>query len=329
MAARVSTRFDFTTSREYRPESRDFAGSADPLNAFERIECISVMLRVRANDHSLAALVAHVVGLREDSIQGSDSAPMRACKRLFVPAQGGLIVAPLATTEFYLSAGRGFSQRRFARRRSSGGCRRGGRTAHRAPRRREIGVRQQLAAGCRSTMALFSFGRPVRDELTIRMPGRIPRDRPVGGADSKLMSLSGCGVAGTLRQLFGGSCAIQDTVRRRYGTRRADTCRTRQFATGSFAAYVKDLGAWGGGCNTATRCLSPVLDGAVRGYRLWRVERRIFTTVQGGGSSRSGSTTSQTEGQRRGVLYVDRLPGGAARGAADIHNSSVGAISAR
>jgi len=161
-----------------------------------------------------------VVGLREDRIQGSDSGtnPGEASASLFQP-KASLIVTPLATTELYLSAGRGFhsDDLRGVNQAALTGV--AGAPLIARQDGAEIGIRQQVGRRLAITLALFSLD--AQSETTYD---------PDAGQDSAgpasrrrgfraQCHLPGRGVARALRQLFGGSFALQDAVRRWHGAR--------------------------------------------------------------------------------------------------------------
>ena len=131
--------------------------SADPRNVFEkdRVHLADVAAYAQATTHWQSWLRT-VLGLREDSIRGSDSGTNagNASASLFQP-KASVIVTPLATTEFYLSAGRGFhsDDLRGVNRAAIAGV--AGAPLIARQDGEEIGVRQQVGRRLAVTMALF------------------------------------------------------------------------------------------------------------------------------------------------------------------------------
>jgi len=329
----VSTRFDFNDVSRVPARNRvTLPASADPLNAFERdrVHLSDVAAYVQTTTHWQPWLRT-VVGLREDSIQGSDSGTNagNANASLFQP-KASLIVAPLATTEFYLSAGRGFHSDDLRGVDQAAVAGAAGAPLIARQDGEEIGVRQQLGRRLSVTMALFSLD--AQSETTYD---------PDAGQDSagpasrrRGFELNVTYQAAAWLELYGSYSADHARFKTPFDDGTGHVGRylpNAPFATGSFAAYVKDLGAWGGGLQYRYLGAYPLSsDGAVRGsgYGEWNGD--IHYGFRGGWQLALGVyNITNKKANAVEFWYVDRLPGEPAGGAADIHIHPLEPISAR
>jgi outer membrane receptor protein involved in Fe transport len=103
------------------------------------------------------------------------------------------------------------------------------------------------------------------------------------------------------------------------------------FATGSFAAYVKDLGAWSGGLQYRYLGAYPLSsDGAVRGSGYGEWDGDIRYALAGGWKLGLGVyNITNKRANAAEFWYVDRLPGEPRAGAADMHLHPLEPVSAR
>ena len=93
------------------------------------------------------------------------------------------------------------------------------------------------------------------------------------------------------------------------------------FATGSLTAYVTNLGAWSGGLQLRYLGAYPLSsDDAVRGsgYHEWNAD--VHYALSGGWAAAIGAyNLLNTKANAMEYWYVDRLPGEAAGGVANVH----------
>jgi outer membrane receptor protein involved in Fe transport len=329
----VSTRFDFNeVSRVPTLNRVALPASADPLNVFEqdRVRLGHVAGYVQATTHWRSWLRT-VVGLREDSITGSDTGtnPGNANASLFQP-KASLIVTPLATTEFYLSAGRGFhsDDLRGVNQATASGV--AGAPLIARQDGEEIGVRQQVGRRLAVTLALFSLD--AQSETTYD---------PDAGQDSagpasrrRGFELNVTYQAAAWLELYGSYSADHARFKTPFndGTGHVgEYLPNAPFATGSFAAYVKDLGAWSGGLQYRYLGAYPLSsDGAVRGsgYGEWDGDIR-YALASGWKLALGVYNITNKRANAAEFWYVDRLPGEPGAGAADIHLHPLEPTSAR
>ncbi|HEY2634301.1 MAG TPA: TonB-dependent receptor [Steroidobacteraceae bacterium] len=319
----VSTRFDFNDVSRVPTRSRvTLPASADPLDFFEkdRVHLSDVAAYAQLTTHWLPWLRT-VVGLREDRIQGSGSGtnPGEASASLFQP-KASLIVTPLATTEFYLSAGRGFhsDDLRGVNQAALTGV--AGAPLIARQDGAEIGVRQQVGRRLAITLALFSLD--AQSETTYD---------PDAGQDSagpasrrRGFELNVTYQAATWLELYASYSADHARFKTPFddGTGHVgEYLPNAPFATGSFAAYVKGPDAWSGGLQYRYLGAYPLsADGAVRGsgYGEWDGDIR-YAFESGWNLALGVYNIMNTKANAAEFWYIDRLPGEPAAGVADIH----------
>jgi outer membrane receptor protein involved in Fe transport len=331
--AGVSTRFDFNdVSRVPTLDRMTLPASADPLNVFEqdRVHLRDVAAYVQMTTHWQAWLRT-VVGLREDGIQGSDTGtnPGDASASLFQP-KASLIVTPLATTEFYLSAGRGFHSDDLRGVNQAAITGAAGAPLIARQDGEEIGVRQQVGRQLAITLALFSLD--AQSETTYDPD--VGQDSAGPASRRRGFELNITYQAASWLELYGSYSADHARFKTPFddGTGHVgEYLPNAPFATGSFAAYVKDLGAWSGGLQYRYLGAYPLSsDGAVRGsgYGEWNGDIRYAF----GGRWKLALGVYNITNKKANAAefwYVDRLPGEPAAGAADIHVHPLEPISAR
>jgi len=331
--AGVSTRFDFNdVSRVPTLNRVTLPASADPRDVFEqdRVHLSDVAVYAQATTHWRSWLRS-VVGLREDSIQGGDRGTNagRASASLFQP-KASLIVTPSATTEFYLSAGRGFhsDDLRGVNQAAIAGA--AGAPLIARQDGEEIGVRQVVGRRLAITMALFSLD--AQSETTYD---------PDAGQDSagpasrrRGFELNVTYQAAAWLELYGSYSADHARFKTPFDD---GTGHVGQYlpnapsATGSFAAYVKNLGAWSGGLQYRYLGAYPLSsDGAVRGsgYGEWNGDIR-YGFRDGWQLALGVYNITNKRANAAEFWYVDRLPGEPTGGTADIHIHPLEPTSAR
>jgi len=328
------TRYDFVTvSRTPSKDAAPIPAADDPLGYSERdrVRLGSNALYVQSTTH-WSDWFRTVLGLRDDYQYGSDvgTNPGTASRNILEP-KGSLIFKPLDTTEFYVSAGRGFHSddlRGVNQARISG--------VEGAPliatqMGEEIGLRQELFdRKIAMTLALFNLDAQSETEYD-----------PDVGQDT----------AGPASRRYGYELNMTYQALRwleLYGTFSQDHSRFKTpfddgtghvgiympndpLATGSLAAYVKNAGPWSG--SLALRYLGAYplsSDNAVKGsgYHEWNSDVRY--AFSGGWSAAVGIyNILNTRANAMEYWYVDRLPGEPAGGVADVHVHPLEPISFR
>jgi len=262
-----------------------------------------------------------VLGARVDIDSGSDvgTNPGSARAALFEP-KGSLIFTPSSTTELYLSGGRGFHSddlRGVNQARNTGTV---GAPLLASQSGEEIGIRQQFTPKFTATLALFNLD--SQSETTYAPD--VGMDNAGPGSRRRGIDLT-VGYQPTRWLALYGSYS---RVRARYKTPYDDGTGhvgefvpNAPFATGSFAAYVKDLGRWDGGLEYRYLGGFPLSsDNVVKGsgYGEWNGELHY--------ASRSGWVVGfglfnilNVHANAAEFWYIDRLPGEPSAGVADIH----------
>jgi outer membrane receptor protein involved in Fe transport len=306
--------------------------SAGPRDVFEqdRVHLSDVAVYAQATTHWRSGLRS-VVGLREDGIQGSDRGTNagRASASLFQP-KASLIVTPSATTEFYLSAGRGFhsDDLRGVNQAAIAGA--AGAPLIARQDGEEIGVRQQVGRRLAITMALFSLD--AQSETTYNPD--TGQDSAGPASRRRGFELNVTYQAAAWLELYGSYSADHARFKTPFDD---GTGHVGQYlpnapsATGSFAAYVKNLGAWSGGLQYRYLGAYPLSsDGAVRGsgYGEWNGDIR-YGFRDGWQLALGVYNITNKRANAAEFWYVDRLPGEPAGGTADIHIHPLEPTSAR
>jgi hypothetical protein len=297
-----------------------------------------------------------VLGLREDYQHGSDSGTNHgaASSALFQP-KGSLIFTPVDTTEFYVSAGRGFHSNDLRGVNQAANLGVPGAALIASETGEEIGVRQQLL-GQKVAVTLAVFNLDAKSQTTYNPD--VGQDT-AGPASRR----TGYEINITYQALhwleFYGSLS-QDRARFETpfddGTGHlGEYLPNAPFATGSFNVYLKDLGPWSAGLEY--RYLSsfplssgPCVDSAVAhdfpgltscanaptprgqvngsGYGEWNGDAHYELT--GGWNLALGVyNLLNKKADAMEYWYVDRLQGEPAYGVADLHVHPLEPISVR
>ena len=304
-----------TLNRQTLPETDSPAGFGESDHV--RIGAVGVYLQATTHWN---AWFRSVLGLREDYQYGSDAGtnPGTANAALFQP-KGSLIFTPVDTSEFYVSAGRGFHSddlRGVNQGRNSGV---GGAPLIARQTGAELGLRQQVTPRATLTVALFNLD--AQSETTYN---------PDVGQD----------MAGPASRRRGVEINLTYQVMRwleLYGTYAASHARfttpnddgtghigeyipNSPFATGSFNLYVKDLGAWSGGLEYRYLGAFPLsTDNQIQGhgYGEWNGQARY---AFGGWIVGVGVyNLLNIHADAAEFWYIDRLNGEPAAGVADVH----------
>lgn len=273
-----------------------------------------------------------VLGAREDYQQGTDAGTNygTASKALFEP-KANVIFTLAATTEIYLSAGRGFhsDDLRGVNHAQVAGVIGAPLIAEQTGE--EIGVRQELFdSRVAVTFAVFNLN--AQSETTYDPD--VGQD--VAGPGSHRLGYEVNITYQALRWLELYGSFSQDRARFTSpfndGTGHVGYyLPNAPFATGSIAAYVQDHGPWSG--SLALRYLGAyplssddVVQGS--GYHEWNADVR-YAFGQGWGVALGAYNILNTHANAMEYWYVDRLPGEPAPGLADVHVHPLEPLSAR
>jgi TonB dependent receptor/TonB-dependent Receptor Plug Domain len=297
-----------------------------------------------------------VLGLREDYQQGSDSGTNHgtASSALFQP-KGSLIFTPVDTTEFYVSAGRGFHSNdlRGVNQAAIQGV--PGAALIASETGEEIGVRQQLL-GQKVAVTLAVFNLDAKSQ-TVYNPD-VGQD--TAGPASRRTGYEINFTYQALRWLEFYASLSQDRARFKTpfddGTGHlGEYLPNAPFATGSFNVYVKNLGPWSAGLEY--RYLSsfplssgPCADSAVAkdfpgltscanaptprgqvngsGYGEWNGDVH-YELARGWNLAVGVYNLLNKKADAMQYWYVDRLQGEPAYGTADLHVHPLEPISLR
>jgi len=330
----VQERYDFLTVLRAPSADRNAIPLADdPLgvSSNDRVHLDSTAVYAQATSHWNEQFRT-VLGLREDYQRGTDEGTNHgtASRALFEP-KASLIFTAAASTEFYVSAGRGYHSddlRGVNQARLSGVP---GAPLIAEQTGEEIGMRQELFDR-KVALTLAAYNLDAQSETTYD---------PDAGLD----------FAGPGSRRFGYEINITyqaSSWLEFYGSFSQDHARfTSPFddgtghvgyylpnaplATGSFTAYVKDRGPWSG--SLALRYLGAYplsSDNVVKGsgYHEWNADVR-YAFGSGWGAALGVYNILNTKADAAEFWYVDRLPGEPPAGVADVHIHPLEPISAR
>jgi len=330
----LQSRYDFLeVSRIPTRDAEPVPAVDDPLGFSERdkVRLGGNALYARATTH-WSARFRTVLGLREDYQYGTDTGTNPGTdSRAILEPKASLIFGPAETTEFYVSGGRGFHSddiRGVNQARIAGIP---GAPLIATQLGEEVGLRQELLER-KVALTLAVFNLNAQSETTYQ---------PDAGMDS----------AGPASRRYGYELNLTYQALRwleLYGSLSQDHARFKTsfddgtghvgnylpnapVATGSFAAYVKNLGPWSGGLELRYLGAYPLSsDNVVQGsgYHEWNGDVRYAFT--GGWNGAFGIyNIGNTKANAMEFWYVDRLPGEPATGVADVHIHPLEPISAR
>ncbi|MGC2030033.1 MAG: TonB-dependent receptor [Steroidobacteraceae bacterium] len=324
LLAGVQARYDFVDVARFPTQNAaPIPAIDDPLGFDEsdRVRLGSEAAYLQATTH-WREWFRSVLGLRADYQSGHDAGtnPGNDSRGILEP-KGSLIFQPTASTELYVSAGRGFHSddiRGVNQARTLGVP---GAPLIATQMGEEIGLRQELLERKAAfTFALFNVN--SQSETTYN---------PDVGQDT----------AGPASRRYGYELNITYQPLRWlefYGTISQDHARFRTpfddgtgrigiyllnapFATGSLAAYINNLGQWSGGLQLRYLGAYPLSsDDAVQGsgYHEWNGDVRY--AFAGGWKAAVGVfNLLNTKANAMEYWYVDRLPGEPAAGTSDVH----------
>ena len=317
-------RYDFlAVARIPTRDAQPIAAADHPLGFSEsdRIHLDSNAVYAQASTH-WSDWFRSVIGVREDTLYGSDagSNPGAASRALLQP-KGSLIFRLAAGSELYLSAGRGFHSDDLRGVNQARITHTPGAPLIASQTGEEIGLRQELfAQRVAATLAVFNLD--AQSEITYNPDEGMDS----AGPGSHRLGYELNATVQALRWLeFYGSFS-QD--RARYTTAFDDGTGhvgsylpNAPFATGSLNVYLKNLGAWSGGLEYRYLGAYPLSsDDRVQGsgYGEWNGD--LHYALAGGWSIAAGVfNILNSYASAMQYWYLDRLPGEAPGGQADIH----------
>jgi outer membrane receptor protein involved in Fe transport len=272
-----------------------------------------------------------VLGYRYDTQYGSDKGTNvgNASDHLLAP-KGSLIFRPLDMTEMYVSAGRGFHSDDLRGVTAAQNGQVAGAPLIARQSGEEIGLRQQFTQAFTMTVAFY----------WLRAQSETTYD-PDAGVDSAgpASHRRGYEVNITYRALrwlefygsYSGNRARYDTPYDDGTGHVGEYLPNAPFATGSFNAYVKDLGAWSGSLGYRYLSSFPLSsDNSVQGhgYGIWSGDAHyVFGNGWSVGLGLYNLLNKKADAAE--FWYIDRLQGESPGGIADVHIHPMEGTSAR
>jgi outer membrane receptor protein involved in Fe transport len=328
----IATRNDVNDVSRFPTIARQVIPAAAPLdfNEADRVRLNSESAYMQSTTHWTPWLRS-VVGLRYDNLYGKDTGTNRgsAGGHLFAP-KGSLILHPVESTEIYFSAGRGFHSDDLRGVTSAAALGLPGAPLIARQSGEEIGLRQEFTRALTVTLALY----------TLNAESETTYDPDVGvdgaGPGSKRRGFEINLTYQALRWLeFYASYSANHarfTTPFDDGTGHVgEFLPNAPFATGSFNVYVKNLGAWNGSLGYRYLSAYPLSsDDAVQGHGYGEWSGDVHYGFAHGWSVGLGLfNLTNKRADAAEFWYVDRLPGEAAAGVADIHVHPLEGRSAR
>lgn len=333
VVAGVATRSDFIDVLRLPTKDRQLIPAADdPLNFSESdsVRLSSFSAYAQATTHWTDWLRS-VFGYRYDTQYGSDKGTNTgtASGHLLAP-KGSLIFRPVEMTELYLSAGRGFHSDDLRGVTAAENAHIVGAPLIARQSGEEIGVRQHITSSFTMTAAFYTLH--AESETTYDPDAGVDSAGP--GSRRRGYEINGTYQPLRWLELYGSYSGN----RARYTTPYADGTGhvgeylpNAPFATGSFNAYVKNLGPWSGSVGYRYLSSYPLSsDDAVQGhgYGIWSSDAHY---VIGDGWSLGVGIYNMLNKKADAAefWYIDRLPGEPAAGVADVHVHPLEGISGR
>lgn len=300
-----------------------------PLSMAQNPLSFSEADRARISDTGLyAQATAHwntwlrsVLGLREEFYSGRDSGtnPGAVSGSLFQP-KASLIVTPVDTTEFYISAGKGFHSDdiRGVNQATSSGFTAVPLLASQTGE--ELGLRQQITPRATVTIAVFNLD--AQSETTYNPD--VGQDNAGPASRRRGFELNLTYQVFHWMEFYGNYSANHARFKAPYddGTGHiGEFLANAPFASGSFAAYVKNLGPWSGGLEYRYLSAFPLsADDKIQGsgYGEWNGDfHYAFRSEWSVGVGIYNILNVHANAAE--FWYIDRLPGEPAAGVADLH----------
>ncbi len=321
--AGAQLRFDYVDVSRLPTRGRQPLAAADDPVSFSESDKAHVAdtgVYAQATTH-WSSWFRTVIGLREEFYSGSDSGtnPGSAHESLLQP-KGSLIFTPVDTTEFYFSAGKGFHSDDLR------GVNQGMITGTAAApllasqTGEEIGIRQQFTRKMTVTLALFNLD--AQSETTYNAD--IGQDNAGPASRRRGFELNGTYQALRWLEFYASYSRNHARFKTPFddGTGHVgEYLANAPFATGSFAAYIKNLGPWSGGLEYRYLGAYPLSSDDViqgSGYGEWNGDLQYaFASGWTGGLGLYNILNVHANAVE--FWYIDRLPGEPAAGVADRH----------
>jgi len=321
--AGAQTRFDdVRVSRLPTRNRQPLAVNLDPLSFSEsdQARLSDTGLYVQATTHWTQWLRT-VFGVREEYYAGRDSGtnPGTAREYLFQP-KGSLIFTPSDTTEFYLSAGKGFHSDDI--RGVNQGALSGTAVAPLLASQtgEEIGLRLQLTR--RATVTLAAFNLDAQSETTYNPD--VGQDNAGPASRRRGFEINATYQAFRWLEFYGSYSANHARFKTPFddGTGHVGPfLANAPFATGSLSVYAKNLGPWSGGLEYRYLSAFPLSsDDRVQGsgYGEWNGDLH-YLFGSGWAAGLGLYNILNVHANAAEFWYVDRLPAEPAAGVADLH----------
>ncbi len=323
VAVGIATRSDYIDVLRLPTEDRQVIPAVDdPLNFSEsdtvRLSSFSVYAQTTTH---WTDWFRSVLGYRYDTQYGSDKGTNAgtASGHLLAP-KGSLIFRPMETTEFYVSAGRGFHSDDLRGVTAAANARVVGAPLLARQSGQEIGVRQQFTRAFTMTAAFYTLR--AESETTYDPDAGVDSAGP--GSRRRGYEINLTYQALQWLEFYGSYSGNHARYTTPYddGTGHiGEYLPNAPFATGSFNVYVKNLGAWSGSLGYRYLSSYPLSsDNAVQGhgYGIWSGDAHY--AIGNGWSTGLGLyNLLDKKADAAEFWYVDRLPGEPAAGVADIH----------
>jgi len=297
--------------------------SEDPLNFSEadKIRVTNLGTYVQATTH-WTDWFRSVVGVRFDDIYGHDSGTNSGTARAgLLQPKSSLIFRLAASTEIYLSAGRGFHSNDLRGVTSAQATGRSG-VASLISRQtgEEIGIRQEFTQAFTVTLALYTLN--AQSETTYSPDAGVDNAGP--GSRRRGMEINATYQALRWLEFYGSYSANHARFTTPYddGTGHVgEFLPNAPFATGSFDVYVKNLESWSGGLGYRYLSAFPLSsDDQVQGHGYGEWSGDAHYVIGEGWSLGLGIyNLTNKKADAAQFWYVDRLRGESAAGVADVH----------
>ena len=319
----IVTRSDFNEVSRYPTKERlliPLSGDSRNFDEADNVRLSSAAAYAQATTH-WTTWFRSVLGLRYDWQYGSDTGTNQGTARSYLlQPKGSLVFRPTQSTEFYLSAGRGFHSDDL---RGVTAAQRVGVSAAPLIARQsgeEVGVRQDFTHSFTMTLALYSLS--AESETTYDPDVGVDSAGPASRRRGFELNLT----YQALRWLeFYGSYSANHarfTSPFDDGTGHVGVfLPNAPFATGSFNVYIKNLGDWSGSLGyryLSGYPLSADDDVKGHGYGEWSADAH-YDIGRGWSAGLGLYNLLNKKADAVEFWYIDRLSGEPPQGVADVH----------
>ena len=323
LVAGIATRSDFNEVSRFPTIRRQVIPAADaPLdfNEADNVRLSNESAYLQTTTH-WTSWMRTVLGLRYDTIYGADSGTNNgsASGHLLAP-KGSLIIRPVASTELYFSAGRGFHSDDLRGVTSAAALGVPGAPLIARQSGEEIGLRQEFTHAFTLTLAFYTLN--AESETTYDPDAGVDGAGP--GSKRRGFEINMTYQALQWLELYASYSANHARFTTPFddGTGHVgEFLPNAPFATGSFNVYVKNLGSWNGSLGYRYLSGFPLsADNVIQGhgYGEWSGDAH-YALPHGWGVGLGIYNLTNKRADAAEFWYVDRLPGEPAAGVADIH----------